>query len=120
MIKVRKTYREVNPELLYAEIRDFATKQGTTIGGARMETYTLPDESASFVSSGTIVFLAGDSKSPDGECIRAHIVGSVRTDTKMMLDIDDKLFPPEKIAALQEDIDFIFGEHEVGPSSEED
>ena len=117
MIKVRKTYREVNPELLYAEIKDFVTKQGAAAGGARMETYTLPDESASFVSRGTMTFLTGeDSK----ECIRAHIVGSVRTDTKMMLDIDDKLFPPEKIAALQEDLDFIFSQYEVGPDGAED
>jgi hypothetical protein len=120
LIKVRKTYREVNPELLYAEIRDFAAKQGVAIGTARMDTYTLPDQSASFISRGTIIFLAGDGKSLEQECIRAHIVGSVRTDTKMMLDIDERLFPAEKIAALQEDIDFIFGEHEVGRGPEED
>ena len=48
-MQIRKTYMEVNPELLYAEIRDFTLKQGVSQGENKLETYTLPDESASFV-----------------------------------------------------------------------
>jgi hypothetical protein len=44
-----------------------------------------------------------------------HIVGSARGETKLMLDIDDKLFPPAKVSALQDDLDFIFGAYEVKP-----
>jgi len=48
-MNIRKTYQEINPELLYAEIRDFALKQGVKQGEARLETYTIPDQSASFI-----------------------------------------------------------------------
>ena len=53
-MQIRKTYMEVNPELLYAEIRDFALKQDLSLSDNKMETYTLPDQSASFVSRVTI------------------------------------------------------------------
>jgi len=116
-MKIRKTYKEVNPELLYAEIKDFALKQGAGIIDAKLETYTLPDESASFVSRGTITF--NSRGNTEKECIRAHVVGSVRTETKMMLDIDESLFPDEKISALLEDLDFIFRSYEVGAAETE-
>jgi hypothetical protein len=110
MIKIRKTYIEVNPELLYAEIRDFILKQGAILGGYTMETYTLPDESASFVSRGTLIFNIKDKEG--NESIRVHIVGAARGETKLMIDVDEKLFSKEKLTALQEDIDFIFKSYE--------
>ena len=113
MIHIRKTYQEVNPELLYAEIRDFTLKQGVSLGEAKMETYTQPDQSASFIARGTLTFKVEGGGKSDKECLRAHIVGSARTETKLMLDIDEKLFPQEKISALQEDLEFIFGSYEV-------
>jgi hypothetical protein len=109
MMQIRKTYIEVNPELLYAEIKDFALKQGVNLRENSLETYTLPDQSADFVSRGTLTFTCKDKAK---ECIRVHIVGSGREETKLMLDIDEALFPQEKISALQEDIDFIFKEFE--------
>ena len=112
MIQIRKTYREVNPELLYAEIKDFTLKQGVSLGETKLETYTLPDQSASFISRGTLTFKAGSGKE-DRECLRVHIVGSVRGETKLMLDVDEKLFSQEKVSALQSDLDFIFGSYEV-------
>ena len=113
-MQIRKTYKEVNPELLYAEIRDFILKQGVSIGEAKLETYTLPDESATFVSRGTLIFNVKDETGKaEKECIRAHVVGSTRTETKVMLDIEEKLFPQKKVSALQEDLDFIFGDYEL-------
>ena len=113
MIQIRKTYMEVNPELLYAEIRDFALKQGLKLGENKLETYTLPDQSASFVSRGTLTFtVKGNTARAEKECLRAHVVGSARDETKLMLDADEELFPQEKLAALQEDIDFIFKSYE--------
>ena len=109
-MKIRKTYLEVNPELLYAETRDFILKQGASLGGYTMETYTLPDESASFVSRGTLIFNVKDKSGK--ECLRVHVVGAARGETKLMIDVDDKLFSKEKLAALQEDIDFIFKSYE--------
>ncbi|MFC1917512.1 hypothetical protein ACFLXH_02535 [Chloroflexota bacterium] len=112
-MKVKKTYQEINPELLYAEIKDFALKQGVNLGESTLETYTMPDQSASFIARGNLIFLVGNEDGKGKECLRAHIVGSVRGETKLMLDIEEKVFPGEKIKALQDDIDFIFGAYEL-------
>jgi hypothetical protein len=108
MMQIRKTYKEVNPELLNAELKDFILKQGATLGENKLETYTLPDETASFGSRSTMTF-----KTTDKESLRVHIVGSARGETKLMIDIDEKLFPAEKLAALQTDLEFIFGSYEA-------
>jgi len=113
-MQIRKTYKEVNPELLYAEIRDFTLKQGTSPGEAKLETYALPSDTSSFITRGTLTFKVQEAPGKaEKECLRAHVVGSVKTETKVMLDIDEKLFPPDKVSALQEDLDFIFGSYEV-------
>ncbi len=113
-MNIRKTYSEANPELLYAEIRDFALKQGVILGEAKLETFTLPDQSASFVTRGTLTFTnKNETGRSEKECLRAHVVGEARGETKLMLDIDEKLFPKGKVAALQEDLNFIFGSYEM-------
>lgn len=113
-MQIRKTYKDLKPELLYDEVRDFILKQGTIIGTAKMETYSLPSDSSSFISRGTLTFnLPAKSGEPATECIRAHIVGSAKGETKLMLDIDEKLFPQSKVNALQEDLLFIFESYEV-------
>ena len=113
-MQIRKTYREIKPELLYDEVRDFVLKQGVIISEAKLETYSLPSDSSSFISRGTLIFKLQDKPGKaEEECLRAHIVGSARGETKVMLDINEELFPKEKVAALQEDLDFIFGSYEV-------
>jgi len=115
-MQIRKTYKEVNPELLYHEIRDFTQKQGATIDEAKLETYSLPSDSSSFISRGTLTFKMQDkSGKSEKECLRVHIVGSAKSETKVMFDIDEKLFPKQKVSALQDDLDFIFGSYEVKP-----
>ena len=115
-MQIRKTYREVNPELLYAEVRDFTLKQDVSLGEAKLETYGLPGDSSTFISRGTLTFkVKVESGKSEEECLRVHIVGSAKSETKVMLDIDEKLFPQEKVSALQEDLDFIFGSYEVKP-----
>ena len=115
-MQIRKTYKEVNPELLYHEIRDFTLKQGAVIGETKLETYSVPSDSSSFISRGTLAFKIQDkSDKTEKECLRAHIVGSAKGETKLMLDIDEKLFPQPKVSALQDDLDFIFGSYEVKP-----
>ena len=105
---------EVNPELLYAEIRDFTLKQGVKLGENKLETYTLPDQSASFVSRGTLTFTtSGTGNKTEKECLRAHVVGAARGETKLMIDVDETLFANDKLAALQEDLDFIFESYET-------
>jgi len=111
-MQIRKTYQEVNPQLLYDEIRDFVVKHGAIVGEAKMETYSLPRDSSSFISRGTLTFKSQSEAGEDGEeCLRVHIVGSAKGETKVMFDINEELFPQEKAAALQEDMDFIFGSY---------
>ncbi len=113
-MQIRKTYQGVNPELLYDEVKDFTLKQGMVTDEAKLETYSLPSDSSTFVSRGTLTFrVPGESGGAGKECLRAHIVGSAKSEIKLMLDIDDKLFPQEKVSALQDDLDFIFGSYEV-------
>ena len=113
-MQIKKTYKGVNPGLLYDEIRDFTIKQGTVIDKAKLETYLLPTDTSTFISRGTLTFKI-QSKSGKGEkeCLRAHIVGSAKGETKVMLDVDEELFSREKINALQNDLNFIFGSYEV-------
>ena len=113
-MQIRKTYQEVNPELLYAEIRDFVLKQGASPGEDKLETYALPGDTSSFITRGTLTFkIQKAPEKTEKECLRAHVVGSVKTETKVMLDLDEKLFPQDKVSSLQEDLDFIFGSYEV-------
>ena len=113
-MQIRKTYKDLKPELLYDEVRDFILKQGTIIGEAKLETYSLPSNSSSFISRGTLTFKIEDKPGEtEKECIRAHIVGSAKGETKLMLDIDEKLFSQQKVSALQEDLDFIFASYEI-------
>ncbi len=115
-MQIRKTYKEVNPGLLYDELRDFILKQGVSLSESKIETYALPDDTSTFISRGTLTFkIKGKPGDGDTECLRAHLVGSVKTETKVMIDADDRLFPPEKMSALLADLDFIFGLYEVKP-----
>jgi hypothetical protein len=107
-MQIKKTYQEVNPELLNAEIKDFILKQGTSPGEDKLETYTLPNESAIFGTRSTMTFNISGK-----EGVRVHMLGSAKGETKLMIDVDDNLFPQEKIKALEADIDFIFKSYEV-------
>ena len=112
-MQIRKTYMNLKPELLYDEVRDFALKRGVVAGEASMETYSLPEDSSSFISRGTMTFntMPGEGKAGK-ECLRVHIVGSARGELKLMLDVDETLFSQEKLTALQDDLDFVFSTYE--------
>jgi hypothetical protein len=111
-MQIRKTYQSVNPELLYDEVKDFVQKQGPLVSEAKFETYSLPTDSSTFIARGTLIFKAeGKTGKDDKECLRAHIMGTA-SEVKLMLDINEELFPKEKVSALQDDLDFIFGPYE--------
>ena len=113
-MQIRKKYKEIGPELLYDEIKDFILKQGTTLGEAKLKTYSIPTDSSSSISRGTLTFMvANDSSRGKKECVRVHIVGSAKDETKVLFDIDENLFSKEKVSALKEDLDFIFGSYEI-------
>ena len=113
-MQIKKKYRDIKPELLFDELKDLIVKQGAAVDQSKMETYSLPDDSSSFISRGTLTFKIQDK--PDiqaKECIRGHIIGSARGETKLLLDIDDGLFPEDKVTSLQNDLDFILGSYEM-------
>ena len=113
MMQIRKTYKDVSPELLYDEVRDFVLKHGVVIDEARLETYSMPGDSSSSISRGTLVFKVQDkSGKAEKECFRAHIIGSAKDETKAIFDINEELFTQEKLSILQEDLDFVFGSYE--------
>ena len=115
VMQVRKTYIGVMPELLYNEVRDLILKQGAIVGEAKLETYSMPTDSSSFVSRGVLTFKTHKERgNTEEDCLRVHIIGSAKGETKMVLDVDERLFPQEKLSALQEDLDFIFGSYEPG------
>jgi hypothetical protein len=116
MIQIRKIYQDVKPELLYDELRDFIQKHGVVLDEAKLETYSLPGGSE-HIARGTLTFNASGSPGKGAmPTLRVHVVGSAIGETKVILDVDETLFPQEKIAAVQEDLDFIFGSHEVKPA----
>ena len=118
-MQIRKTYQEVNPELLYDEIKDFALKQGAMVASSKIEAYSMPNDSAAFISRGTLTFKMPDALgTTEKECLSAHIVGSAKGETKLLLDIDEKLFSQQKVSALQDDLDFVLGSYEVKPGQE--
>jgi hypothetical protein len=104
---IRKTYRGINPEMLYVEVRYLLQKHGVTAGDARLQTYSLP--SGATQSRVTTVLRAANRK----ECGNAHILGSAKGEARISLDIDESLVPKESVSALQEDLDFILGPYEV-------
>ena len=105
-VQIKKTYQGLNPEMLRDEVRDLIKKQGITVGEAKLQTYALP--SGSTQSRITMVLKAGGE-----ECGNAHIIGSPEGETKLMVDLDEKLLPQESISSLQKDLDFILGSYEV-------
>jgi hypothetical protein len=113
-MQIKKKYRDIRPELLFDELKDLIIKQGAVVDQSKMETYSLPNDSSSFISRGTITFKT--KTEPDKqvrEFIRGHIIGSARGETKLLIDIDDSLFPKDKVDSLQNDLDFILGSYEV-------
>ena len=106
-MQIRKTYKEINPTMLYDEIKEFVLRQGMTLDQSKLDTYSMPTDSSTFIYRGTLTF-----KAKGKECLRAHIIGSDKGETKLMLDSDDELFPKEKVAALEEDLNFMLGPYE--------
>lgn len=111
-MQIRKTYKDINPTLLYDEIKEFVQRQGTTLGQNKLETYSMPSDSSSFIYRGTVTFLIQGQ-----EALRAHIIGTDKGETKLMLDTKDELFSSEKITALEDDLTFMLGSFELKQGS---
>jgi hypothetical protein len=106
-MQIRKTYKGINPALLYDEIKEFVRKQGVTLDQDKLETYSIPGDSSNFVYRGTLTFnIQGQ------EALRAHIIGVDKKETKLMLDSNDELFPGQKIVILEDELSFMLGSFE--------
>jgi hypothetical protein len=106
-MQIRKSYNDINPTILYDEVREFVQRQGVTIDQDKLETYSMPSDSSTFIYRGTLTF-----KIQGKEGLRVHIIGSDKGETKLMLDSNDELFSKEKVAALEEDLNFMLSSYE--------
>ena len=111
-VQIKKTYRGVSPEMLYDEVRDLLQKQGIVVVETESQTYGLPSGDT---QSRTTLALKTSAEPGEGqkEIGSVHILGSPQGETKMLLDIDETLFPQEKLSAFQADFDFILGSYEI-------
>jgi hypothetical protein len=105
-VQIKKTYSGINPEMLRDEIGDMVQKRGIMVEEAKVQTYGLP--SGATQSRVTMVF-----KAREEECGSAEIIELPGGETRLMVDLDERLLSPESISALQEDLDFILGSYEV-------
>jgi hypothetical protein len=111
-IQIKKTYRGLNPGMLCDEVQGLLQKQGIMAVETESQTYGLP--SGDTQSRTTLALkIQAEQEANQKECGRAHILGSPLGETKMLLDIDETLFPQEKLSAFQNDLDFILGSYEI-------
>jgi hypothetical protein len=111
-IQIKKTYRGLNPGMLYDEVRDLLQKQEIISVETESQTYGL---SSGATQSRTTLALKtpAEQERDQKECGSVHILGSPQDETKMLLDVDETLLPQEKLSAFQEDLDFILGSYEI-------
>ena len=111
-LQIKKTYRDINPEMLCDEIRGLLQKQGILVIETESQTYGLP---SSATQSRTTLSLKTQTKQEKDqvEFGSVHIISSPQDEAKMLLEIDESIFSQEKLAAFQDDLDFILGSYEV-------
>jgi hypothetical protein len=111
-VQIKKTYGGLSPGMLSDEVQGLLQKQGIVVVETESQTYGLP--SGDTQSRTTLALkLPAEQEKDQKECGTVRILGSPRGETKMLLDIDETLFPHEKLSAFQSDLDFILGSYEV-------
>ena len=110
--QIKKTYRNLNPGMLCDEVRDLLQKQGLIVVEAESQTYGLPSGATQSRTTLALKTQAEQEKNQK-ECGTVHIMGEQQGETKMLLDIEESLFPKEKLSAFQNDLDFILGSYEL-------
>lgn len=109
-MQIRKSYININPTILFDEIKEFILRQGVALDQNKMETYSVPGDSSNFVYRGTLTFRVQGK-----EALRAHLIGTDKGETKLMLDSNDELFPAANVKALEDDLSFMLGSYEPKP-----
>ncbi len=106
-MQIHKTYININPTILFDEIKEFILRHGVTLDQNIMETYSVPGDSSTFVYRGTLTI-----RMQNKEALRAHLIGTDRGETKLMLESNDELFPAETVKTLEDDLRFMLGSYE--------
>lgn len=106
-MQIRKTYRNVSPEMLRDEIGYLLQKQEIGAGQAGAQTYSVP--SGQTQTRLTVPLVRSDQK----ECGSLHILSFPGGETKMTLDLDETLLDQDKLASLGQDLEFLLGTYEV-------
>jgi len=111
-LQIKKTYRDINPEMLCDEVRGLLQKQDVVVVETDSQTYGLPSGAT---QSRTTLSLKTQTKQENDqmEFGSVHIISSPQDEAKMLLEIDESLFSQEKLAAFQEDLDFVLSSYEV-------
>jgi len=111
-IQIKKTYGGLNPGMLSDEVQGLLQKQGIIVVESESQTYGLP--SGDTQSRTTLILKTpAEHEKDQKQCGTVRVLGSPRGETKMLLDIDETLFPHEKLSAFQRDLDFILGSYEI-------
>jgi hypothetical protein len=111
-IQIKKTYRGLSPGMLCDEVQGLLQKQGIVVVETESQTYGLPSGDTQSRTTLALKTPAEQEKNQE-EFGSVHILGSPQDETKMLLDIDETLFPQEKLSAFQNDLDFILGSYEI-------
>jgi hypothetical protein len=107
-MQVRKTYKGLNPTLLYDELREIVTRYGLELTQNKLETYSIPGNSSSFVYRGSLGFSLEEK-----ECLRINLIGEDKLETRLLIDSDEGLLSDEKTSAITNELDFMLGKYEV-------
>lgn len=106
-VQVNKTYRGLNLELIYDEVRDLVSRRGLVAVRSTIQTYGV--SSGATQSRVTMPIRTSDGR----DCGSLQILGATNGDARMSLEFDDTIVSSEAIKAVHSDIDFMFGPHEV-------
>ncbi len=105
--RVRKTYRGLNPEMVYDEVRDLLARHGLDATAAKLQTYSI--QSGATQSRVTVPI----RNASGAECGSLHVLGSAGGDVRLSLDLEEAPVGADVLVALQQDIDFMLGPYEV-------
>ena len=84
-VQIRKTYRDINPEMLFDEIQGLAQRHGIKIGETKVQTYPLPS-GATQTRIMMTVKTQGKQPEDEKECGDAQIISAPGGETKLLLD----------------------------------
>ena len=111
-IQIKKTYSGLNPGMLCDEVQVLLYKQGIIAIETESQTYGLPSGDTQSRTTLALKTKAEQEKNQK-ECGSVHILGSPQDEIKMLLYVDETLFPEEKLSAFQNDLDFVLGSYEI-------